>query len=387
MSSNPLKAVKALGQSVWLDSIRRSHLLSGELARMIREDGISGETSNPAIFEKAIAGSSDYDEAIAELLARGESALEVYEALAVEDVQIAADVFRPVYDESAGADGFVSLEVSPHLAFDTAATIAEARRLWARVDRPNLMIKIPATPPGLPAVEECLYQGINVNITLLFAVPVYEKVAGTYLRALERRIAEGLPVQRLASVASFFVSRIDTLADRWIQDKAQATSDPALQAELASLEGRAAIANAKRAYQRFKVMFGGPRFDALARHGARVQRPLWASTSTKNEKYSDVLYVETLIGPDTVNTLPLETVAAFRAHGRAATTIEQDLEGGEHTLRRLAEAGIALDAVTHQTLQEGVQKFVEPFERLIQAIEAKREAVAGRDGTATASAR
>jgi transaldolase len=387
MSSNPLKAVKALGQAVWLDSIRRGHLQSGELAGMVRDDGISGETSNPAIFEKAIAGSSDYDDAIAELLAQGKGALEVYETLAVEDVQMAADVFRPVYDESGGADGFVSLEVSPHLAFDTAGTVAEARRLWSKVDRPNLMIKIPATPPGLPAVEQCLYEGINVNITLLFAVAVYEQVARTYLRALERRVAEGLPVRRLASVASFFVSRIDTLADRWIQEKARATSDEALRAELASLEGRAAIANARRAYQRFKVIFGEAGFAALARQGARVQRPLWASTSTKNENYSDVLYVETLIGPDTVNTLPLETVAAFRDHGRAVTTIEADLEGGEAALRRLSELGIALDAVTDQTLHEGVQKFVEPFDRLTRAIEAKREAIAGRGRTATANAR
>ena len=378
MSSNPLLALKSFGQSIWLDSIRRGHILAGDLLRMIQDDGISGETSNPAIFEKAIVGSSDYDEAISELIAEGKSALEVYEALAVADVRMAADILRRVYDETAGADGFVSLEVSPRLAYDTAGTIAEAKRLWARVDRPNLMIKIPGTPEGLPAVEECLYQGINVNITLLFAVPVYEDVAWTYIRALERRVAEGQAVQRLASVASFFVSRIDTLADQWIEEKQRAASDPALEAELLSLQGQAAIANAKRAYRRFQSIFAHSRFRAVAEKGARVQRPLWASTSTKNPKYSDVLYVETLVGPNTINTLPFETIDAFRDHGQARATLEEDFEGAERTLDRLEEVGISLKAVTDQVLREGVQKFAEPFDKLIQAIEAKREAVAGR---------
>lgn len=386
MKSNPLLALKPLGQAVWLDSIRRGHILSGELRRMVREDGISGETSNPAIFEKAIAGSSDYDQAIVERIGEGRSALEIYEDLVVGDIQMAADVFRSVYDASDGADGFVSLEVSPHLAYDTSGTIAEASRLWARVDRPNLMIKIPGTPQGLPAVEQCLCQGINVNITLLFAVPVYEEVAWAYVRALERRAAEGRPVQRVASVASFFVSRIDTLADKWIEEKARGATDPALAAELRSLAGRAAIANAKRAYQRFRSILGHPRFRALAEHGARVQRPLWASTSTKNPAYSDVLYVEALIGPQTINTLPFETIDAFRDHGEAGATLEDDCDGAERTLRRLEEVGISLEAVTHQVLQEGVQKFAEPFDKLIQAIEAKREAVAGRRGVAPAAA-
>jgi len=386
MSSNPLLALKSLGQSIWLDSIRRGHILSGGLRRLIEEDGVSGETSNPAIFEKAIVGSSDYDAAMAELIAEGKSALEVYEELAVVDVRMAADVFRRVYDETGGADGFVSLEVSPRLAYDTAGTIAEAERLWARVDRPNLMIKIPATQEGLPAVGECLYQGINVNVTLLFAVPVYEEVVWTYIRALERRVAEGKRVQDLASVASFFVSRIDTLADTWIEEKRQATRDPVRETELLSLEGRLAIANAKRAYQRFKSIFAHPRFRALAAKEARVQRPLWASTSTKNPKYSDVLYVETLIGPDTINTLPFETIDAFRDHGRARATIEEDVEKAERMLDRLEEAGISLNAVTGQVLREGVQKFAEPFDKLIQAIEARRGAVAGRLRSAPAAA-
>jgi transaldolase len=376
MSSNPLLTVRALGQSLWLDSIRRGHILSGELERMVREDGISGETSNPALFEKAIAGSSDYDQAIAARIGEGRSALEIYEDLVVEDIQMAADVFRSSYDTSGGADGFVSLEVSPHLAYDAAGTIAEATRLWARVDRPNLMIKIPGTPEGLPAVEECLHEGINVNITLLFAVPVYEEVAWTYIRALERRVREERPVRHLASVASFFVSRIDTLADEWIEEKKQTTSDPALRAELVALEGRAAIANAKRAYQRFKAIFEHERFRALAERGARVQRPLWASTSTKNHRYPDVLYVESLIGPSTVNTLPFETIDAFRDHGLARATIEAGLDDSERSLDRLEAMGISLKKVTDQVLHEGVQKFTEPFDKMVRAIDAKREAVA-----------
>jgi transaldolase len=377
MAANPLLALKSLGQSVWLDSIRRGHIRSGDLRRLVENDGLSGETSNPAIFEKAIAGSSDYDEAIAELIGQGKGALEIYETLAVTDVQMAADVFRDVYDKTDGADGFVSLEVSPHLAYDTAGTIAEAQRLWSRVDRPNVMIKIPGTPEGLPAIEECLRQGININITLLFAVARYEEVAWAYVRALERRVAEGQPVKRLASVASFFVSRIDTLADKWIEEKKRA-GNPTQAAELTALEGKAAIANAKRAYQRFKAIFRDPRFLALAEKGARVQRPLWASTSTKNPKYRDVLYVETLVGPDTVNTLPFESIEAFRDHGKARVTLEEDLEGSEQMLRRLEDAGISLRAVTDQVLREGVEKFSEPFDKLIKAIGAKQETVAGK---------
>jgi transaldolase len=382
---NPLLALKTAGQSVWLDSIRRGHILSGDLRRLVQEDGISGETSNPAIFEKAIVGSSDYDGAIAQALAGGQSALQVYETLAVEDVRLAAAVLRDVYDQTAGADGYVSLEVSPRHAYDTAGTIAEARRLWARVDRFNLMVKIPATPEGLRAVEQCLYEGINVNVTLLFAVPVYEEVAWTYIRALERRVAEGQPIHGLASVASFFVSRIDTLADRWIAEKSAATKDRGFQAELASLEGRTAIANAKRAYQRFRSIFSHPRFLALATKGARVQRPLWASTSTKDPRYSDVLYVETLVGPDTVTTLPFETIDAFRDHGKVRATIEEDVEGAERTLDGLEKAGICLKDVTDEVLREGVAKFAEPFEKLIRAIERKREA-AGHASASRAAA-
>jgi transaldolase len=370
--------VKALGQSLWLDSIRRGHILSGGLKRLIEEDGISGETSNPAIFEKAIGGSADYTEAIEQLLARGRGALEIYETLAVDDVRMAADAFLPVYEESEGRDGFVSLEVSPHLAFDTAGTATEALRLFQRVGRPNLMIKIPATPQGLPAIEECLCQGINVNITLLFAVPIYEAVAWTYLRALERRTAEGMPIGRIASVASFFVSRIDSFVDPLLEAAARDSADPAASAALEGLRGKVAIANARRAYARFRQICAGPRFAALQAKGARPQRPLWASTSTKDPRYRDVLYVESLIGPGTVNTLPLETIDAFRDHGRAGASLEEDEDGAESTLRELAAAGISLDAVTDQLLEQGLRKFAEPFDKLLGSIEGQRRPRPGK---------
>jgi transaldolase len=372
MPENPLLTVKSLGQSIWLDSIRRGHIASGDLARMVERDGVSGETSNPAIFEKAIVGGNDYTGAIVDLVGQGKSALDVYETLAVADVTAACDVFRPVYDATKGLDGFVSLEVSPRLAYDTQGTIAEAQRLWRLVNRPNVMIKIPGTPAGLPAIEQCLTEGLNINITLLFAVPVYEDVARTYVRALEARVAKGKAVDRIASVASFFVSRIDTLADTWIEEKRK--SAPSLDAELRSLEGHIAIANAQRAYQRFLAIFGEPGFRALAEKGARVQRPLWASTSTKNPKYRDVVYVESLIGKDTVNTLPFETIDAFRDHGKAQPTIERGVDEAEATLSKLESLGISLQAVTDQVLREGVEKFAEPFNKLIQTIEAKRQA-------------
>jgi transaldolase len=373
-SMNPLRQVARQGQSIWLDSIRRRHIVSGGLRRLVEEDGVSGETSNPAIFEKAILGTDDYAEAMRGRIAEGKSAAQIYEEVAIEDVRMATDVFRPVYDATEGRDGFVSLEVSPGVAFDTQATIAEAKHLWTRVDRRNAFIKIPATPQGVPAIEECLYQGININVTLLFAVAAYEQVALAYLRAVERRVAEGKPVDRLASVASFFVSRIDTLADKLIEEKRKATKDEALGDALASLLGKIAIANAKMAYQRFLALFRGERFMSLAAKGARVQRPLWASTSTKNPAYRDVYYVEALIGPDTVNTLPLETIDAFRDHGQVGVTLTEDLDGARRTLAGLADVGISLDAVTAQVLQEGVQKFAEPFEKLLSTIESRRQA-------------
>ncbi len=369
VTTNPLLQVKQLGQSIWLDSIRRSQITSGGLKRLIDEDGISGETSNPSIFEKAIAGSDDYADEIHALIARGKNALEIYETLAIQDVQMACDAFRPVYTATRGTDGFVSIEVSPHLAHDTAGTIAEAKRLFRAVSRPNVMIKIPGTPEGVPAIEECLAAGVNVNVTLLFAIPAYEQIAWAYVRALDRRAAEGKPIDRLASVASFFVSRIDTLADRLLDDKIKTTADPVRQAQLAALRGQAAIASAKIAYQSFKQIFGSARFLALHARGARVQRPLWASTSTKNPQYPDTLYVDTLIGANTVNTLPMETIEAFRDHGVARVTIEENLDAARRALEELERAGISMQAVTQQLLDEGVVKFAQAFDQLLASIE------------------
>ncbi len=375
MATNALLELKELGQVVWLDSIRRGHILSGQLQKLITEDGLTGETANPALFEKAIVGNSDYDGAIRALVNQGKSPSKVYEALAIEDVQMAADVFRPIYERLNGADGFVSLEVSPKLAYDTQGSIREAQRFFRWLNRPNVMIKIPGTREGVPAIEECLYQGININITLLFSVQAYEQVAWAYIRALERRAAEGKPIDRVASVASFFVSRIDTLADALIQDKLKATTDSARRKKLESLLGKVAIANAKMAYQRFKAISSEPRFVALKAKGARVQRPLWASTSTKNPHYPDVLYVESLIGQDTINTLPLETLGDFRDHGHARPMLEQDLDGARRVLETLDEVGLSLDDITHQVLIEGVRKFDESLDQLLQSIASKHDSV------------
>jgi transaldolase len=370
---NPLIELKKLGQSIWLDNIRRDDILSGKLKKLIDEDGISGETSNPTIFEKAIAGNAaDYADAMRELIRAGKNAREIYDALSIADVQMACDVFRPIYEATHGADGYVSIEVSPHLAHDTAGTIADAQRLFQAVNRPNVMIKIPGTRAGIPAIEECLYAGVNVNITLLFAVEAYEEVAWAYIRALERRAAEGKPIDRLASVASFFVSRIDTLTDKLLDEKIAATSDATRQAKLRALQGKAAIANAKIAYQSFKRIFAEARFAALRARGARVQRPLWASTSTKNPRYPDTLYVDTLIGPDTVNTLPPETIDAFRDHGTPRLTLEENLADAQQTLRDLASVGIALSAVTRQVLDEGIVRFQQSFDQLLASIERRR---------------
>ncbi|MGE5138917.1 MAG: transaldolase, partial [Rudaea sp.] len=350
MTTNPLVLLQEQGQSVWLDSIRRGHIRSGALQKLIDEDGIRGETSNPTIFEKAITGSRDYADDIAVLAAEGKNATEIYERLATDDVRMAADVFSPLYESTQAADGYISIEVSPHLAFDTAGTIAEARRLFKIVGRPNLMIKIPATPEGIPAIEQCLYEGMNVNVTLLFAVAAYEQVAWAFIRGVERRAAEGLPLGRIASVASFFVSRIDTLADQLLEEKAKAETDPARAARVLALRGELAIANARVAYAKFGEVFGSERFIRLAARGAHVQRPLWASTSTKNPHYRDVVYVEELIGPDTVNTLPADTVEAFRDHGCVARTVDADLSGAHRTIEEFESFGLTLDAVTSQVL-------------------------------------
>ncbi|HJQ70520.1 MAG TPA: transaldolase [Blastocatellia bacterium] len=378
MSTNPLVELARLGQSVWYDNIERKLIQSGELRRLIEEDELRGVTSNPAIFEKAISGSDLYKDQLKELAEQGKTAVEIYEALAISDIQSAADVLRAVYDKTGGADGFVSLECSPLLAHDTAGTIDEARRLWRAVDRPNVMIKIPGTAEGMPAIEECIYEGININITLLFSLESYEQTMQAYIRGLERRAAEGKPVDSVSSVASFFVSRIDTAVDRQLEQKIGESSSDEERSRLGALLGRAAIANAKMAYQKFKEVFHGEPFAELRRAGAQAQRPLWASTSTKNPAYRDVYYVETLIAPETVNTLPPQTLVAFRDHGQARITIEDDLEVERARLAELEAAGVSLDQVTAQVLSDGVRLFIEPFEKLIASIESQRAEIVGR---------
>jgi transaldolase len=374
----PLWELTALGQSVWLDYIRRGILDNGELEAMIREKALRGVTSNPAIFEQAIARSDDYDDALRELAESGTDANDAYEALAIEDIQRAADLFATIYEEAEGHDGFVSLEVSPELAHDTEGTLAEARRLWSIVDRPNVMIKVPGTEAGLPAIEQLIAEGINVNVTLLFSLAGYERVMEAYLAGLERRAAAGDSIERVASVASFFISRVDSAVDAELEKKLEAASSEQEKEKIRALFGRAAIANAKLAYHRFREIFDAERFRKLADRGARVQRPLWASTSTKNPEYRDVVYVEELIGPDTVNTMPLATVEAFADHGVAERTIDRDLDEARAVLAALAELGIDFDRVTRDLQTEGVDKFVVPFREMLACVGEKLEEVAGR---------
>jgi transaldolase len=366
---NPLRQLAELGQSVWLDYIRRSLLTGGELERLIEEDGLSGMTSNPAIFEKAIAGSADYDGALAALRAEGlRDPKAAYERIAVEDVRMAADALREVHERTGGLDGYVSLEVSPHLARDTEGTVEEARRLWRELDRPNVMIKVPATSEGIPAIERLVGQGLNVNVTLLFSRTMYERAARAYRRGLERLSAAGGPVGRVAGVASFFVSRIDTAVDRLLEERIAKATDAGEKERLRGLLGKAAIANSKLAYQVSKAVFSGEGWRALEGKGARRQRLLWASTSTKNPAYRDVLYVEELIGPGTVDTIPPATWDAFRDHGRVRPSLEEDQEGARRMLEELEAAGISLEQVTGQVLRDGVRLFVEPFDKLLAAV-------------------
>ncbi|GIL14363.1 MAG: glucose-6-phosphate isomerase [Chloroflexota bacterium] len=373
MTTNPPVDVQQFGQSIWFDFIHRDALTGGELKQYIDEYGVLGVTSNPAIFQKAIGDSDAYDAAIMHLLDL--DAADIYERLAIEDIQTALDLFRPVYERTGGQDGYVSLEVSPLIANDTATTISEAKRLFATVNRPNLMIKIPATPAGIPAIEEAIAAGINVNVTLIFAVQNYIEVARAYLRGLERRLAAGQDIRHIASVASFFVSRIDTLVDHLLEDRIRAAEghDPSRAAACRSLLGLAAIANAKLAYKQFLNLFYGDEFARLREAGARVQRPLWASTGTKNPAYPDTLYVDALIGADTVNTVPPATLKAFRDHGTAAPTLTDDLDAAPEILDRLAEVGINFDDVTRQLQLEGVAAFTEAFEQLIAQVDAKRD--------------
>ena len=337
MKKNPLKQLRKLGQSIWLDYIRRDLIASGKLRRLIEEDGLRGMTSNPSIFEKAIVESHDYDEDIRAMALKGKSVQAIYETLSQRDVQSAADEFRPLYDMMDGEDGYVSLEVNPHLAHDTNGTIKEARRLWAALDRPNVLIKVPATANGLPAIQQLISEGINVNVTLLFGLPRYRQVAEAYIAGIESRAAQGKSIERVASVASFFVSRIDALVDPLFE---KLSTKGGKEADLAKkVHGQVAIASAKMAYQIYKEMFGSDRFGKLTAEGALVQRLLWASTSTKNPDYSDVKYVEALIGPHTVNTAPMETLDAYRDHGDPKARLEQDVEESRSVLERLPELG------------------------------------------------
>ncbi|HEX3651414.1 MAG TPA: bifunctional transaldolase/phosoglucose isomerase [Rhizomicrobium sp.] len=367
---NRLKELETLGQSLWLDFLSREFLAGDEFKRMIAEDGLKGMTSNPSIFEKAFAHGSAYDDDIRKLTEAGCGVGAIFRKLAVADIQHAADAFRPIYDRLNGADGFISLEVSPYIAKDTNATVAEAKQLWSEVNRPNLMIKVPATNEGLPAIRDLLGTGLNINITLLFSRDVYEQVANAYIEGLEMRPKEE-DLSRISSVASFFVSRIDSKVDKAIDEKLNNGADPAL----AGLHGKIAVANAKLAYQQYKRIFSGPRWDALAKRGARPQRLLWASTSTKNKAYSDVLYVDTLIGDDTVNTMPQETIEAFRDHGNPRLTIEEDVPESIRQLETLHASGISLDAITRELVDEGVQLFADAADKLYGALAEKRAKV------------
>jgi transaldolase len=371
--TNPLRELKALGQSIWLDDIDRGDLLSGRFGRLIDEDGLSGATGNPTIFEHSITHDTTYDEQMQQLIHEEKSAQEIYEALAITDEQTVADLLRPIYEQTGRQDGFVSIEVSPYLAHDTEKTLAEVRRFWHTIDRPNLMVKIPSTPAGILAIRQALAEGININITLMFSLDNYRQVAEAYLSALEERLAAGKDISRIASVASFFVSRVDVLVDKLLQDKIKATS--AEQQKHKAVQGKAAIANARLAYQESKRLFGTPRFEVLRQHGARVQRPLWASTGTKNPAYRDVLYVEELIGPNTVNTMPLTTLESFRDHGRVRLSVEEDIPQAQAVLTALEAAGIGYEQVTSQLQEEGVQKFIDSFDKLFQCIEDKRKAL------------
>lgn len=371
---NPLQALGGYGQSVWLDYIRRSLLTSGELARLIKEDGLRGVTSNPAIFEKAIAGSTDYTEILGTLAPRYADAKALYEQVAIRDIQDAADVLRPVYEQTQRRDGYVSLEVSPYLAHETEGTLEEARRLWEAVGRDNLMIKVPATPEGIPAIEQLISEGINVNVTLLFAQETYERVARAYIAGIGKRAAQGGDVRRVASVASFFISRIDTAIDALLTAKLKTATSASEQALLRSLLGKVAIANAKLTYQRYQELFRDEAWQALANKGAQTQRVLWASTSTKNPNYRDVLYVEELIGVDTVNTIPPSTFDAFRDHGRLRASLTEGLEEAHDTMEALAQVGISMREVTEQLVKDGVRLFAEPFDKLLAAVEKTRQA-------------
>jgi len=364
---NPLLELKKAGQSVWLDFITREFMAEGKLTKLIAEDGLCGVTSNPTIFQKAITGGKEYDETITRLIREGKNSNQVFDVLAIEDIQRACDLFRSVFDRTQGADGYVSLEVNPHLARDTQGTLEEARRLFKAVGCPNVMIKIPATKEGLPAIEQALGEGININITLIFALARYQEVIEAWLAGLERLAKSGKPLASVASVASFFVSRVDVMVDGRLEKQKPAGYE--------SLLGKAAIANARLAYAMFLKMKSTPRFQTLAAKGARAQRPLWASTSTKNPKYRDVIYVEELIGAETVNTLPLATVDAARDHAHVRAALPGDVGAAEKVIQDLAKAGISIDDVTRQLEEDGLKLFSASYDDLIKGLEQKHEAL------------
>jgi transaldolase len=371
--------LQKLGQSVWFDFIRRGHLRSGDFERLVRDQGVVGVTSNPTIFQQAIAGSGDYDDAITRGAAAGLSGPELFEALAVEDIQMACDLLAPVAARTQGLDGRVSIEVSPRLANDTAGTVEEARRLHRKVARSNVMVKVPATAAGLPAIAELTAQGLSINVTLIFSLARYEQVMDAYLTGLERLLNGGGDASAVRSVASFFVSRVDTKVDAAI-DAPLASKGGSQREELAALKGRAAVANARLAYARFREVFGGARFTTLSRRGAHLQRPLWASTSTKNPAYPDTLYVDELIGADTVNTMPLATLEAFNDHGALESRIGRDLDSARALFRRLPELGIPVDALIAQLEGEGVTAFAKSYDALLETLESRRAALAGKGG-------
>ena len=368
-TKNPLQQLLDYGQSMWLDYIRRDLFTSGKLKQMIAEDGLRGMTSNPAIFEKAIADSSLDDDMLKSLASRKDlDATGRFEQLAIRDIQDAADVLRPVYEESNFRDGYVSLEVSPYLALKTKETLDEARRLWKAANRENVMIKVPGTAEGIPAIRQLIGEGININVTLLFAQEVYEKVAESHIAGLEDLAKRGGNLKKTAGVASFFISRIDSLVDSMLNDRLKKTTDSTQQSLLTSLLGKVAIANGKLTYQRYQRLFSGPRWQALAAKGAQTQRVLWASTSTKNPKYRDVIYVEELIGPDTVNTMPPATIEAFRDHGQLRNSLTEDVAGAQQVMDDLARAGISIKEVTDKLTEDGVKLFADAFDKLLAAV-------------------
>ena len=377
--SNPLPWLKKTGQSVWLDYLSREILKNGELKRLIDEDGLAGVTSNPTIFQKAISGSADYDRSIQDLLGKNVSGpKELFLSLAIEDVKEAAGLLDPVYEASRGGDGYVSIEVSPDLAYDTRATMEEARRLFSWAGKRNILVKVPATKEGLPAIEQLISEGINVNTTLLFSVGRYKEVIGAYLSGLEKRLKAGKPVDHIASVASFFVSRVDTLADKLLSERYKSAPSDELRQKISSLYGKAAVANAVIAYDLYKKAFAEKRFTSMKDKGARIQRILWASTSTKNPRYSDIKYVEELIAADSVNTMPEETIKAFKDHGKVKTALPGDIKNAEKALKELKSVGVDIDEVTKALEADGVEKFSESFRSVMDTMAEKRTALLAR---------